>query len=213
MEVRVLLFSKMRILRLECFPQFLWFQIVGKFGADALRLYLINSPVVRAENLRFKEEGVRDILKDVFLPWYNAYRFLVQNVLVLNTVIRLFFTYNVCVTAFIILSIASVQARNTPIKFRGDESSPNIMDRWILSFTQSLLLFVRREMTAYRLYTVVPRLIKFIDNLTNWYVRMNRKRFKVSPTRVLVIREPFFLLLIRKFLSRVKPVLKTVCTR
>jgi isoleucyl-tRNA synthetase len=72
-----------------------------------------------------------------------------------------------------------LQGRNTPIKFKGDESSPNIMDRWILSFTQSLLLFVRREMTAYRLYTVVPRLIKFIDNLTNWYVRMNRKRFKV----------------------------------
>jgi isoleucyl-tRNA synthetase len=34
--------------------------------------------VVRAETLRFKEEGVRDILKDVFLPWYNAYRFLMQ---------------------------------------------------------------------------------------------------------------------------------------
>lgn len=48
------------------------------------RLYLINSPVVRAENLRFKEEGVRDILKDVFLPWYNAYRFLVQNVHILQ---------------------------------------------------------------------------------------------------------------------------------
>lgn len=48
------------------------------------RLYLINSPVVRAENLRFKEEGVRDILKDVFLPWYNAYRFLVQNVQILQ---------------------------------------------------------------------------------------------------------------------------------
>ncbi|MED6239623.1 Isoleucine--tRNA ligase, cytoplasmic, partial [Ataeniobius toweri] len=54
--------------------------IVQSYGADALRLYLINSPVVRAENLRFKEEGVRDVLKDVFLPWYNAYRFLVQNV-------------------------------------------------------------------------------------------------------------------------------------
>nr|NVI69368.1 Isoleucyl-tRNA synthetase [Cucujiformia] len=45
-------------------------EIVHKFGADALRLYLISSPVVRAENLRFKEEGVRDIIKDVFLPWY-----------------------------------------------------------------------------------------------------------------------------------------------
>ena len=40
----------------------------------------MNSPVVRADNLRFKEEGVRDVVKDVFLPWYNAYRFLVQNV-------------------------------------------------------------------------------------------------------------------------------------
>jgi isoleucyl-tRNA synthetase len=54
--------------------------VVHKYGADALRLYLINSPVVRAENLRFKEDGVRDVLKDVFLPWYNAYRFFVQNV-------------------------------------------------------------------------------------------------------------------------------------
>lgn len=44
------------------------------------RLYLINSPVVRADNLRFKEEGVRDVVKDVFLPWFNAYRFLMQNV-------------------------------------------------------------------------------------------------------------------------------------
>lgn len=34
---------------------------------------------------------------------------------------------------------------------------------------------------AYRLYTVVPRLVKFVDVLTNWYVRMNRRRLKVSP--------------------------------
>ena len=50
------------------------------------RLYLINSPVVRAENLRFKEEGVRDVLKDVLLPWFNAYRFFIQNVLRLQKV-------------------------------------------------------------------------------------------------------------------------------
>ena len=43
-------------------------------------MYLINSPVVRADNLRFKEEGVRDVVKDVFLPWFNAYKFLMQNV-------------------------------------------------------------------------------------------------------------------------------------
>ncbi len=36
--------------------------------------------MVRGENLRFREEGVKDVLKDVLLPWFNAYRFLVQNV-------------------------------------------------------------------------------------------------------------------------------------
>lgn len=56
-------------------------QILSEYGADALRLYLVNSPVVHAETLRFKKEGVFGVVKDVFLPWYNAYRFLVQNVL------------------------------------------------------------------------------------------------------------------------------------
>merc|ERR1712013_332996 len=54
--------------------------VVNKYGADALRLYLINSPVVKAESLKFKESGVLAVLKEVFLPWYNAYRFLFQNI-------------------------------------------------------------------------------------------------------------------------------------
>ena len=61
-------------------------QVVHKYGADALRLYLINSPVVRAETLRFKESGVKDVIKDVFLPWFNAYRFFMQNIAALKEV-------------------------------------------------------------------------------------------------------------------------------
>ena len=129
--------------------------VVNKYGADALRLYVINSPVVKAENLRFKEQGVQNILKDVFLPWYNAYRFLFQNI---------------------------EQFEKEQGEFIFNESSfgksDNIMDKWIVSFTQSLLSFVAKEMAGYRLYTVIPRLVKFIDNLTNWYVRMNRRRLK-----------------------------------
>uniref|UniRef100_F6X341 Isoleucine--tRNA ligase, cytoplasmic n=1 Tax=Ornithorhynchus anatinus TaxID=9258 RepID=F6X341_ORNAN len=130
--------------------------VIVSYGADALRLYLINSPVVRAENLRFKEEGVRDVLKDVLLPWYNAYRFLIQNVLRLHKEEEREFLYN----------------ENTV------KESSNITDRWILSFVQSLIGFFQTEMAAYRLYTVVPRLVKFVDVLTNWYVRMNRRRLK-----------------------------------
>lgn len=51
-------------------------EVVNKYGADAIRLYLINSPLVRAEELCFKEEGVKNVIKDIFLPWYNVYRFL-----------------------------------------------------------------------------------------------------------------------------------------
>ncbi|XP_052781081.1 isoleucine--tRNA ligase, cytoplasmic-like [Mya arenaria] len=131
-------------------------EVVHKYGADALRLYLCNSPAVRADNLRFKEEGVRDILKDVFLPWYNAYRFLMQNVERLERE-------------------EGISLQYSPVKMGTTE---NYMDRWILSFTQSLIKFVRAEMQAYRLYTVMPRMVKFVDQLTNWYVRMNRKRLK-----------------------------------
>ncbi len=53
-------------------------EVINKHGADSLRLYLINSPVVRAQNLRFFESGVRDVVKDVFIPWYNAFRFLMK---------------------------------------------------------------------------------------------------------------------------------------
>lgn len=134
-------------------------EVVNKYGADALRLYLVNSPVVRAENLRFKEEGVRDVIKDVFLPWYNAFRFLMQNVerIVQEDKVDYVYDEKLALTTY---------------------KSENIMDKWILSYTQSLIQFVRSEMAAYRLYTVVPRLTKFIDHLTNWYVRMNRKRLK-----------------------------------
>ena len=129
--------------------------VVKKYGADAIRLYLINSPVVKAENLKCKEEGIQAVLKDVFLPWYNAYRFLFQN----------------------IEQFEKDQGEFTFTEERFGKSD-NVMDKWIISFTQSLLAFVAKEMAGYRLYTVIPRLVKFIDNLTNWYVRMNRRRLK-----------------------------------
>ena len=74
--------------RLKNYPDPL--DILNAHGADALRLYLINSPVVRAETLRFKEDGVRNIVKDLFLPWFNAYRFFVQNAQRLELVRRYF---------------------------------------------------------------------------------------------------------------------------
>ncbi|WCJ38044.1 Isoleucine--tRNA ligase cytoplasmic [Euphorbia peplus] len=131
--------------------------VLDEYGGDALRLYLISSPVVCGEDLRFRKEGVHKVIKDVFLPWYNAYRFLVQSSNRLKTKSR---------ATFAPFNLASVQ------------KSSNVLDQWIYSETQSLADFVTEEMACYHLYTVVPYLLKFLDNLTNIYVRFNRKRIK-----------------------------------
>lgn len=72
-------------------------------------------------------------VKDVFLPWYNAYRFLVQNAKRLE-----------------IEGLAPFD----PIDQGTLQSSSNVLDQWIYAATHRLVQFVRKEMDAYRLYTV-----------------------------------------------------------
>ncbi|CAE6418726.1 unnamed protein product [Rhizoctonia solani] len=129
--------------------------IVNQYGADATRMYLVNSPVVRAENLRFREEGVREVISRVLLPWLNSYRFFLGQVALLKKETGISFTYEA-----------------------HKERSNNVMDRWILARCQSLIKLVKEEMEAYRLYTILPRLLDLVDELTNWYIRFNRKRLK-----------------------------------
>ena len=54
--------------------------ILNKYGADALRMYLCQSPAVRAQEVKFKEDSVKEVIKVTFLPWFNSYRFFAQNV-------------------------------------------------------------------------------------------------------------------------------------
>lgn len=128
--------------------------VLDKYGADALRLYLINSPVLKAESLKFKEEGVKEVVSKVLLPWWNSFKFLDGQIALLK--------------------------KTSDIDFKYDPSvrSDNVMDRWILASMQSLVQFIHEEMGQYKLYTVVPRLLNFIDELTNWYIRFNRRRLK-----------------------------------
>jgi len=77
--------------RLKNYPDPL--ELVKLYGADAIRLYMINSPVVRGENLKFQAQGVSAIIKDVFLRWHNAYRLFVQNILRIEADGRKFFTF------------------------------------------------------------------------------------------------------------------------
>jgi len=130
-----------------------------KYGADVLRAYLIDSPVVRGEPLRFSERGLSEILRTVVLPYWNALSF---------------FTTYATVDGF---DPRAPEWASAPGPARSEG------DRWILSVLQSLVRDVNREMEGYRLYAVVPRLVRFIDDLTNWYIRLGRPRFWKSQNR------------------------------
>lgn len=136
-------------------PQGLITQLRNFLAKAIHRMYLVNSPIVRGDNLRFREEGVREVVSRVLLPWLNSFRFFLGHVAVFKKVTGIDFRYNPHATL-----------------------SNNVMDRWILARCQSLIKLVREEMAAYRLYTIIPRLLDLIDELTNWYIRFNRKRLK-----------------------------------
>jgi len=135
--------------------------IAENYGADACRLYLCNSPVVRAESLRFAESGVKDVVRDVFLPWFNTYRFCIQNITRLEKRTGESFTFDPAVRQAV---------------FQSNES--NYLDKYIITATQNMIKYVRQEMDNYRLYNVVRHVVEFLETLTNWYVRLNRPRMK-----------------------------------
>lgn len=123
-------------------------ELMETYGADALRLYLINSGLVKAEEHRFTDKGVKEMIRKVLLPWFNAFKF--------------FSTYS------------EVDGWNRDQHFL---ESKNILDQWLVSSLQTLKKNVEREMKEYKLYLVVPALFNFIEDLTNWYIRLNRNRF------------------------------------
>ncbi|MDA2969805.1 MAG: isoleucine--tRNA ligase [Actinomycetota bacterium] len=127
-------------------------ELLNKYGGDSLRAYLIDSPVVRGEPLKFSEEGVKLVTRNIILPLWNSFSF--------------FSTYaNADKITFEELKKAS------PVEDRA------LMDQWIISSLQSLIKTVNEKMENYYLYEVIPPLLNFVDELTNWYVRSNRKRF------------------------------------
>jgi isoleucyl-tRNA synthetase len=122
--------------------------LMEAYGADALRLYCINSGLVRGEEQRFADVGVRDMVRRALLPWYNAFSFL--------------------------RTYAAIDGWSPD---KGLHTGDNVLDQWIQSRLQTLKTNIAREMEDYKLYNVVPQLFAFIEDLTNWYIRLNRGRF------------------------------------
>ena len=124
--------------------------LVEEHGADAIRIFMLDSPALRGDELRFTEAGVRDMVRRVLLPWWNSVSFL--------------------------MTYAHVDEWDPDTDWYDGEPTHEL-DVWIRAKLEDLKYRVEREMAAYKLYRVVDPLLHFLDDLTNWYIRRSRRRF------------------------------------
>jgi len=121
-------------------------ELVDKFGADALRFYLLSSPVMRAEDLNFSEKGVGEIYRKIIMRLSNVYSFY------------------------------EMYAPKEAVGVEG--VSENVLDIWINARFSELVTKVTEAMEHYELDRAVRPIDEFIDDLSNWYLRRSRDRFK-----------------------------------
>ena len=122
-------------------------EIFATKGADALRWYLMGSPIVRGGDLRLDDTGIDDVLRQVIIPIWNAYYFF------------------------------TLYANADGIQAKPRTDSEELLDRYILAKTRLLTEAVTRHMEAYDLPGATAELERFIDSLNNWYIRRSRDRF------------------------------------
>lgn len=122
-------------------------QMFEAYGSDAMRWYLLSSPILRGSDFSVTETGMRDTVRQVVLPLWNAYYFL---------------------TLY-------AGAAETVGTFRTDQT--DVLDRYLLGELAELIDVVTVSMDAYDLFGACDHVQRFLDTLTNWYIRRSRDRF------------------------------------
>lgn len=120
--------------------------IFDKYGADALRFYLMQSPVTQAQDINFKDDGVQEIYRKVIL-------------LLANT-----------------LSFYEMYANGNP--HVSDPHSKNVLDEWIVTRLHQTIADVTKSLDAYDTISACKTIMSMVDDLSTWYLRRSRDRFK-----------------------------------
>lgn len=132
--------------------------VLNKYGADALRYYLLSSPVVSSQDLNFSEKGVDEVVKKVILKMVNVLDF------------------------YKMAGGSRVEGCEL-----GVESLENNSDKWIIARLNELVKGTSENWDNYYLAEGARLIEDFIDDLSNWYVRINRARFKMGEDRKIAL--------------------------
>ncbi|QTF71727.1 isoleucine--tRNA ligase [Arthrobacter woluwensis] len=127
-------------------------EVLDRDGSDAMRWFLMSSPILRGGNLVVTEQGIRDGVRQVLLPLWNVYSF------------------------FSLYTNTANGGQGYEAKLRYDGYSDEL-DRYLLANTGALVTTVRESLDSYDISDACDALREYLDMLTNWYVRRSRQRF------------------------------------
>lgn len=125
--------------------------IINKYGADCLRLYLMSSPLMRAENMNFSDKNIHEVQNKVINTLWNMY-------------------------GFWALYVGGPEKKLATINYQ--LTTLHVLDRWLLSKTARLVKDVTEAMEGYDLVTATRELMDFTQEFSTWYLRLSRERLK-----------------------------------
>ncbi|MGH3302480.1 MAG: DUF5915 domain-containing protein, partial [Streptosporangiaceae bacterium] len=122
-------------------------QAFDTYGSDAVRWFLMASPVLRGGNLNVSEAGIRDAARQALLPLWNSYYFF------------------------------ALYANAESCEARGSTASEHVLDRYILAKTRDAVARMEQFLDVYNVPGACQELREYLEVLTNWYIRRSRDRF------------------------------------
>ena len=126
-------------------------EVFDRDGADAMRWFLMSSPIVRGGNLVVTEQGIRDGVRQVMIPLWNAWSF--------------FSLY------------ANTARGGAGYDAKRSTESTDVLDRYILAKLREFVADMTEQLDAYAIADACDTMRAFLDVLTNWYIRRSRDRF------------------------------------
>ena len=127
-------------------------EVLDRDGSDAMRWFLMSSPILRGGNLVVTEQGIRDGVRQVILPLWNVYSF------------------------FTLYTNAANSGSGYEAKLRYDGYS-DTLDQYLMANTGDLVRSLTESLDSYDISGACDELRSYLDMLTNWYVRRSRQRF------------------------------------
>src|SRR5262245_44468550 len=124
-------------------------EVFRTHGSDALRWYLVSSPILRGGELRVEKDGkpIADVVRNVLLPIWNAWHFF------------------------------ALYANTDGVRARATSSGGSLLDRYALAKTRELVTRLGDRMDAYDIAGACQAVLEHLDALNNWYIRRSRARF------------------------------------